>query len=270
MLTALRKHWPEYLMEAFGLFAFMIGAGTFTTLFDYPGSPVHQAIPSEFLRRVLLGLLMGLVTAGIIYSPWGKRSGAHINPAVTIAFYRLGKIAPWDAAFYVIFQFAGAILAPIVLLLVLGGPFAHAKVHYAATVPGPEGVYVAFVAEFIITFVLMLVALCAINTKKLEHWTGACIAALIALYIAIEAPFSGMSMNPARSVGSAVTAHMWMGMWLYLIAPTLAALLATEIYMRVRRSEVTGCVKLYHDHSARCIFCDYHEGPRYPVPTANT
>jgi aquaporin Z len=91
MLDAFRKHWPDYLKEAAGLMAFMIGAGAFTTLFEYPGSPVRQAIPSEMMRHAGLGLVMAFVTAAIIYSPWGKKSGAHINPAVTWSFFRLGK-----------------------------------------------------------------------------------------------------------------------------------------------------------------------------------
>jgi aquaporin Z len=78
---ALRAHWPEYLMEAWGLGTFMVSAGVSTALLEYPGSPVHQAIPNGDLRLVLVGLAMGLTAIAIIYSPWGKQSGAHINPA---------------------------------------------------------------------------------------------------------------------------------------------------------------------------------------------
>ena len=109
MLSALKKHWPEYLMEAAGLGIFMVSASVFTILLYHPASPALQVLHEEFPRRVFMGLSMGLTAVGIIYSPWGKRSGAHLNPAVTLTFFRLGKVAPWDAAFYVIAQFAGGV-----------------------------------------------------------------------------------------------------------------------------------------------------------------
>src|SRR6516162_4081972 len=84
MIHALRTHWPEYLMEAAGLGLFMVSAGLFGTLLEYPQSPVHRAIADPFLRRTLMGVAMGLTAVGIIYSPWGKQSGAHINPATTL------------------------------------------------------------------------------------------------------------------------------------------------------------------------------------------
>jgi aquaporin Z len=99
MREALRVHWPEYLMEAWGLGTFMISAGAFVTLIEYPGSPVQQAIADPDIRRALIGLAMGLTAIGIIYSPWGQRSGAHINPSVTLTFLRLGKVAPWELHF---------------------------------------------------------------------------------------------------------------------------------------------------------------------------
>ena len=94
MLDALKQHWPEYLMEAAGLGIFMIAAGVGATLLEYPASPVRQAIGDLLVRRILMGLAMGLTAIGIIYSPWGQQSGAHINPSVTAIFFRLGKVKP--------------------------------------------------------------------------------------------------------------------------------------------------------------------------------
>src|SRR5262245_16438024 len=97
VFESLRHHWPEYLMEAAGLGIFMISAGLFTTLIEYPGSPLNHMIASRFVRRGLIGLAMGVTAIVLIYSPWGQQSGAHYNPAVTLTFFRLGKVRPWDA-----------------------------------------------------------------------------------------------------------------------------------------------------------------------------
>src|SRR6185436_13047471 len=94
----LRQHWPEYLIEAWALGMFMISAACVTALLEHPASPVHQVIPNAFARRALIGLAMGLTAIALIYSPWGQRSGAHMNPATTLTFLRLGKITLWDTA----------------------------------------------------------------------------------------------------------------------------------------------------------------------------
>jgi aquaporin Z len=103
------KNWPEYAMEAAGLALFMMSAGLFGTLLEDPGSAAHQALASPLLRRSLMGLAMGLTAVALIYSPWGKRSGAHLNPATTLTFFRLGKVAPRDACGYVVAHFLGGL-----------------------------------------------------------------------------------------------------------------------------------------------------------------
>jgi aquaporin Z len=100
MTATLKRHWPEYLIEGAALGLFMIAATLFTLLIEHPASPIRQAIPDALTRRLLMGLAMGATAVGIIYSPWGRRSGAHMNPSVTLTFLRLGKIAPADAFFY--------------------------------------------------------------------------------------------------------------------------------------------------------------------------
>jgi hypothetical protein len=79
MIEALRRHWPEYLMEAGELAIFLISAGAFTILIEYPGSPLRQALVDPLLRRLLIGLLMGATASAVIFSPWGKRSGPKID-----------------------------------------------------------------------------------------------------------------------------------------------------------------------------------------------
>src|SRR5208337_872322 len=133
----IRSHWPEYLMEAAGLGLFMISACVFTVLLEHPMSPVQQAIENGTVRRVLIGVAMGLTAIGLICSPWGKRSGAHLNPSVTLAFLSLGKVTWTDAFFYVMGQFSGGALGVAVAGLLIGEPLRDAAVNFAVTVPGP-------------------------------------------------------------------------------------------------------------------------------------
>jgi aquaporin Z len=259
-------------MEAGGLAGFIVGAGLLTALLEHPHSPVHQSMSglSPLLRRVPLGLCMGVYIAGVVYSPWGKRSGTHINPSVTWAFYSLGKIKLRDALLYTLAQFAGAIFAARLMKAMLGEWYAHPSVNYTATVPGREviGTELAFVAEFVISFLLMLVMLVAINSERLEKLAGLFAGILIGVYLIVEAPFSGMSMNPARTFGSALAAQQWSDWWVYFTAPPLAMLLAGAVYRRLRRGQMKGCAKLYHSRDQPCIFCDHKEGPQYPVNEA--
>jgi len=260
MIYALRHHWPEYLIEAAGLGIFMISAGLFGTALEYPNSPVHQAIADPLLRRLLMGIAMGLTAVSIIYSPWGKQSGAHINPSVTITFFRLGKVDPWDAFFYVLAQFAGGLAGVWLVAAALGNPFIDPPVNYVATIPGPDGPGIAWLAELVISFGLMFMVLLVSNTKRLGRVTGLCAGLLVAVYITVEAPISGMSMNPARTFASALPARLWMALWVYFVAPPLGMLLAAEAYLLLKGARKVFCAKLHHHNDKRCIFrCGYRE-----------
>jgi aquaporin Z len=258
MIRALKEHWPEYLCEAAELGVFMISAGLFTILLWHPNSPVPKSIPSDFIRRMLTGIAMGSTAIALIFSPLGKRSGAHFNPAVTLAFWRLGKVKNWDAVFYIVAQFIGGIAGVSAVALFIREAISHPKVNYAATLPGPHGMIVAFIAEFAIAFVLMSVVLRVSNTPHIARYTGLFAGALVATYITLEAPFSGMSMNPARTFGSAFVGHLWTGLWIYFTAPVLAMQLAAALYLRGKG--VVYCAKYHHYNRHRCIFnCRFAE-----------
>jgi len=258
--SAVKGHWPEYLMEAAELGFFMVSACFFTTLLEYPASPVRNMLPNAFLRQALSGLAMALTLLLLIHSAWGKRSGAHMNPAMTLMFLRLGKMESWDGFFYVVFQFAGALSGVVFSSLVIGRALAHPNVNFAATQPGTWGTGAAFVAELLISFLLATTVLAASNHKSLSRFTPYFAATLVATYITFEAPFSGMSMNPARTLGSAIPAHTFHALWVYFTAPPLAMLIAAEAYVRVRSARAVYCAKLNHHNAARCIFrCRYME-----------
>jgi aquaporin Z len=250
---ALAVHWPEYLMEGAELGLFMISACLVTVLLEHPASPLHQALPDAFFRRVLMGLAMGLTAIGIVYSRWGQQSGAHFNPAFTLTFWWLNKIRRVDAIFYIGSQFLGGAAGVFVAWVLLGGKLSVAAVNFAATLPGSRGVRVAFVAEVAISFVVMLTVLVVSNRKALAHYTPLFVGALIALYITFEAPLSGMSMNPARTLASAVFTRNWTALWIYFTAPLMGMFLAAEVFQRLQVAAVH-CAKLNHTTSKRCIF----------------
>jgi aquaporin Z len=272
--AAWRRHWPHYLAEAAGIAFFVTCAGAFTVLLEHPSSPVRQLLaPYHFGRRAIMGGLMGLVIVVIIYSPWGQRSGAHINPAVTAAFWQLGKLRRPDALWYLLFQVLGAVSTALLLKYLLLRPwYGHPAVDYVLTLspPGPNGWWLAWGAEFLITGALMGTSLLMLHSARLKRWTGWVTGLLIALYIIFETPYSGMSLNPARSLASAVAAGNFHGYWIYLTAPVAGAWVATALFRR-----------FYHDHDLICAIlagCDpsprspHHadptEPPVYPDPQA--
>jgi aquaporin Z len=242
-------------MEAAGLGIFMVSACFFATVLGHPSSTVHRAIPSGFARRALMGLAMGLTAIAIIYSPWGQRSGAHINPATTWTFFRLHKVHAWDAVFYTLAQFVGAVAGVAFSLAALGRKrLQDPSVGYVQTLPGSRGPAVAFVVELLMAFGMMSMVLRVSNDHQLAPYTGAFAGGLVALYITLLAPLSGMSINPARSFGSAAVAKRFSFFWLYATAPVLGMLLAAEAHAHLAKASHVRCAKLNHLGESRCIF----------------
>lgn len=255
---AFAAHWPEYLIEAAALGAFMVSACIFAVLLGHPGSGLYQALDSPLLRQSAGGLAMGATALAIISSPWGKRSGAHMNPAITVTFLALGKIRPWDALFYVAAQFIGGLAGVGLSYAFIGAPLTNAAVNFAATLPGPSGELTAFWAEFAISAVMMGSVLAVSNSARYSRFTPWVAGSLVAAFITFESPFSGMSMNPARTVASAVPAHEWAGWWIYFAAPVLGMGAAAFVYRVYVGAGRVYCAKLDHQTNQRCIFnCNY-------------
>ena len=251
----LTLHWPEYVMEAALLGMFMISACLFTAILQFPASPVRRAIPFAIARRVLTGVAMGLTAIALIYSPWGQRSGAHFNPSVTLTFLRLGKIKKVDAGFYLLFQFAGAIAGVLLATLALGSRIGDPTIQYAATYPGDTGSAIAALGEFVISFLQMTIVLSVSNHTRFSRLTGLAAGLMVAMYITIESPYSGMSMNPARTLGSALPSGIWKGFLIYLVVPPLAMLAAAQTYVWRKGKSAVRCCKLDHVPNRDCIFC---------------
>ena len=249
-----RSHWALYVFEAIELAIFMISACFFTVwLFD-PAYPFFHLLPSSALRRLLMGVAMGATAVMIIHSPMGKRSGAHFNPSITLTYFRLGKIGRWDALFYMVFQFLGGVLGVGVSAICFGSTLADPAVEYAVTVPGKFGTAAAFGAEFLMAALLMGAVLWTSNRPRIAKYTSYLVGFLILCYILVFAPVSGFSINPARTTGSAVFAHVWTAIWLYFVAPIAGMMLAAEVHVRINGIDKILCAKLHPDPAYPCPF----------------
>jgi aquaporin Z len=245
-------HWHEAAVDGALLGLFMLAACTAVAAVCHPGSPVSSRVRRPLTRRAVLGLLMGATAVTLIYSGPGQWSGAHLNPGVTLTFAVLGRVAWWDAACYAAAQVLGAVAGVGVARLALGRAVAHTAVGYAATRPGRWGTPGAWLGEFVIAFSLMLTVLWSSNRAATAGYTGVLAGGLVAVFITVEAPVSGMSMNPARTLGSAVWARDLRGLWVYFTAPPLAMLLAAWVYTGTGGEAY--CAKLRHPHGGSCQF----------------
>ncbi len=242
----------------------MVSAGVVATLLGSPRSPLDGAVSDPMLRNVLAGIAMGLTAIALIHSPWGKRSGAHMNPAVTLTFLRLGKIQRWDAVFFIAAQTVGGTIGVLLVAAVVGSAFTEAPVQYAATMPGTAGPWIAFVAELSISAVLMFVILTLSGSASLARYTGLAAGCLVALYVSFESPLSGMSMNPARTFASAAPGMLWEHFWIYVTAPVIGMLAGAQLSLALRGARRLACAKLLHSANTRCIHCGYEPGSTKP------
>lgn len=256
MIQALKLNWKTYLMEAVCLGSFMISASAFATLLEYSESPIRVAIPNNFVRLCLMGLAMGGTAIGINYSPMGKLSGAHMNPAVTLSFVGLGKINFTDAIFYLVFQLVGGVAAVMLMSIIIGVPFHDEHVNYVVTIPGRSGVVAAFLLEFIMAFAMMFMVLVTSNNKKFAKYTGAIAGIFVMSYVILSGPISGFSINPARTIASAVPSGVYTSFWIYMTAPFLGMFSAAGFYKAIGGR--ANCAKINHNNNYACIFnCDY-------------
>lgn len=232
MLHALKSNWRNYLIEAWALGMFLFSAAFFAALLELPGAPLRQAVANPFLRRALMGCAMGGTAVALIYSGWGRRSGAHLNPAVTLAFWYLKKIGGRDAIFYALAQTLGGTAAMLACGALFRPWVGAPEVHYVLTLPGMAGTGAAFLGEALISFGLVLAVLYCSNNARTAPYTGVLAGILVMLFITFEAPLSGMSMNPARSFASAVAAGHFAGLWIYCLAPPLGMFGAAAVWKK--------------------------------------
>lgn len=244
------RRWSLYFIEALLTATIVAAAGAYTIIVQHPASPVHARLSEPVWRRVAIAFAMAVTVATIVYSRWGRRSGAHCNPAVTLTFFRLGKVTRGDFYGYVAAQFAGALAGAAAVALCGRAALAHPAVHWFVAIPGMSGNAVAFVAEFGVAAILMATVLLTMRTARLRAYTGVCAAAILALAISFESPLSGTGLNPARTLATSATSGIWDGWWIYFLAPAGGMLLAAQVFGRGS----IPCAKLAHDTGRPCQF----------------
>jgi aquaporin Z len=260
-------HVREYGAEIAGT-TFMVLIGLSAVALNFgTGSPTATLIPNEAARRLLTGATFAGAAALVAYSPLGMRSGGHLNPAVTLAFHRLGKVSARDVLGYLAAQVAGASLGAVAAALLWTDR--AESVSLGVTGPGTAGRWAAFGAEVAMTFVLMTVILHFVDRVRVARLTPLVAGAVAALFVMFLAPVSGTSLNPARSAGPAVVLPRLTDLWIYLTAPILGAIAAAELFGRLRGRP--RCAKLVHPPRGRpCHFigCAYRREAREQLGTA--
>jgi aquaporin Z len=242
-----RLPWRPYAAEFIGTAALvLVGLSTVIVMFG-AGSPAASAVPDEDLRRLITGFLFGTIGASIALSPVGKVSGAHINPVVTLGFWLVGRLEARVAAGYVLAQLGGAVAGAVPLLA--WGAMGR-SVAFGATLPGAgHATSTVLLGEMVTTFA-MISGLCVfLAFRGLRRFTPGLFPPLYAFMVWAEAPISGTSTNPARSLGPSLVSGQWDGWWIFWIGPLggmLLALLACNTL--AQRIEVA---KLYHFDSDR-------------------
>jgi aquaporin Z len=219
-----RLHPKLYAAEAVGT-ALLVAVGLSIVIAIFGrGSVIVQWLPSPGWRRLLAGGCFGTVGALIAISPLGRISGAHINPAVSLAFWLENKLAWRDLVGYLLAQMLGGVIGALPLLA--WGSMGR-ELGFGATVVG-SGVRVgwAFAGELVATLALVLAIFITASHERTRAFTPWTIPPLFAWLVWWEAPLSGASANPARSFGPAVISAVWSDFWIYLLAPMLGAVLA--------------------------------------------
>jgi aquaporin Z len=241
-------------MESTELGALMLCTCIWGTLTYSDESPLRSLSLSAVFNSILMGTAVAATTFIIIRSPFGRRSGAHMNPSVTLTFLWLGRIHRWDAAWYVAAQFIGALAGVLAARGILGTRLSASSVQYMVTLPGKQGNGITFAGEFLLSGILMACILYSSNHRRLARFTPTLVAALTILFFVLSPSRSGFSVNPARTVSSAVFAGAWEGVWIYFAAPCLGMLSAAALYIKTVGLNRVYCAKVFHDMRSVCPF----------------
>jgi aquaporin Z len=245
--NGLRFPWRMFFSELVGTaLLLLVGLSMVIVMFG-TGSPMARLIPNEGLRRLITGFLFGTTGATIALSAVGKESGAHINPAVTMVFWLFHRLHSRVAIVYVVAQLLGGIIGSLPLLA--WGRMGR-SVAFGATLPGAGySTLAVLLGEITTTFTMISLLVIFIGFRRTRPFTPGIFPFLYAIMVYLEAPISGTSTNPARSLGPAIVSGDWQGWWIFWIGPLIGAFLASlSCSFLAKRITVA---KLYHFDSDR-------------------
>jgi len=244
-------HWREWMAELAGTGLLIVGGLGAVTLDFGSHSPIAPLLPSHSLRLLLTGALFAGTGSLIAISPLGRVSGAHINPAVSLAFWLSGKMHHHDVVLYMAAQCVGAFLGVMVLRLAWPD---FATVGYGVTRPGSSmSPFDAMLIEVAMTAGLVVTILLFVSSMRTARWTPLAVWVVVTLLVWQGAPLTGTSLNPARSLAPALAAWQLSNLWIYLVGPMAGSVVATAIVVAgIRLRPATA--KLFHDPAYANIF----------------
>jgi len=213
----MRKYFAEFI-------------GTFALVFCGTGAIVINDVTGGTVTHVGVAITFGLIVTAMIYA-LGKISGAHINPAVSIAFAVTDRFNEKQVAPYVVAQVGGAIFASVILAFLF-----QEHEGLGTTLPAGDW-HQTFILEIILTYFLMVVILFVSQNKAVTEFTGLAVGFVVLLEAMFAGPITGASMNPARSIAPALVSGNLTHLWMYIVAPVIGALLASGTWFLLREKE---------------------------------
>ena len=241
-------HFAEWAAELAGTAILVFAALSTVTVMFHPGSVFEAWIPSKSARLLLLGVLFAAFIISIAASPLGRLSGAHLNPAVSLAFWITGHVHPHDLFGYWAAQLLGGVLGASALRLVWGE--AAATVDYGAISPAVSP-GVAVLIEGLMVGLIVCAMFAFLSTSSLVRWTPVAAGTMVALNTWLGAPLTSTGLNPARTLGPNLVSGQWLDWWVYVAGPVTGAVLVAVLWRGVPRTILTA--KLFHDSSYRSV-----------------
>lgn len=237
-----RVHPRSWLSEFVGTAALLFTAVTTARWLFAPDSAAARAIPGVHWRMIIDGLIVGVVLALLIISPLGRRSGGHLNPAITVAFWGLGAFPRADVAGYAAAQLTGSVVGTALARLAWGPAVSRRPVGFGVIQPDAGLAWPAvFGAEAASVALLVVVVAFLLARPGLASWTPWAVGATVGVIIALTGASTGGSFNPARAFGPAVLSGVFGDLWCYLVAPVVGAVVATTARAMSRRAPVLTC-----------------------------
>ncbi|HIJ19407.1 MAG TPA: hypothetical protein HPP58_00015 [Deltaproteobacteria bacterium] len=237
-------HWTEYFCELLGtavlLFAGLTGI--------YLVSPLN--LP-DVVTYLIIGLFFAMGLVAVVYSPLGKRSGGHVNPAVTTAFWLNGLMSGIDTLGYIAAQFAGAVLGAWIAFTL----FDWQRLSAALALPGVNSsVLLVFFVEFMVVFSMIVAIFSFISSDNSGRFTGIVVGIYIVAATTLFASISGAGLNPARNLGPALLLGRFDYLWIYFAASALAAFAAYGFFRGATGGTQPACSKLCYKTDGPCLF----------------